>query len=157
MSGSLQDHDGLAFLSWADFDAAVAELVKRLTPLPEGVGAVYGEARGGLPLAVALSHRLGLPMHVGKRPEAILWVDDIFDSGRTCNRTCDLIRRTGLRAIPVVWLRRAGVEAPEGLIHAAVAPPGVWVVFPWEDPAAAEADRKDSLHRWEGEGGTCLS
>ena len=47
-------------LSWADFDRALDSAVARLAS--SSLSGVYGVPRGGLVLAVCLSHRLGIPL-----------------------------------------------------------------------------------------------
>lgn len=70
-------------LSWDDFLGAVDVLAGRLRPLCESAGwAIFGEPRGGLPLAVALSHALKLPL-VDQITPKVIWVDDTVMSGET--------------------------------------------------------------------------
>lgn len=114
-------------LSWDDFEEAVGVLAAGL----KGVNAraVYGEPRGGLLLAVALSHRLGLPLCLEAQPNAI-WVDDIVDSGRT--------RATATGAAFVAWFSR---KPRSDTLVARVCTGNEWVVFPWEVEGAAAQDQ----------------
>ena len=57
-------------LSWADFDRALDSAVARLAS--SSLSGVYGVPRGGLVLAVCLSHRLGIPLL--EKPQAVTWV-----------------------------------------------------------------------------------
>ena len=64
-------------LSWEELDEAVFKLASTF----EGVAlnGVYGFPRGGLPLAVALSHQLSIPLL--KEPEEdCLFVDDVYET-----------------------------------------------------------------------------
>ncbi|MEY2749954.1 MAG: hypothetical protein RLZZ168_1970 [Cyanobacteriota bacterium] len=54
-------------LSWQEFDRAVEQLAAHARQLPEPCG-IHGVPRGGLVLAVALSHRLELPLLEQPRP-----------------------------------------------------------------------------------------
>ena len=64
-------------LSWADFDRALDSAVARLASC--SLSGVYGVPRGGLVLAVCLSHRLGIPLL--EQPQAgCLVVDDIYET-----------------------------------------------------------------------------
>jgi hypoxanthine phosphoribosyltransferase len=115
-------------LSWTDFDAAAGALALAVEP---GASGVYGEPRGGLPLAVALSHRLGLPLLAHMSPEMI-WVDDIVDSGQTLLAR----RRLFPHAQFLTWVTRKW--RPD--VEAAQVIPAGWIVFPWEDAQKAAQD-----------------
>lgn len=119
-------------LSWADFDAAVAYIVAKQPP--DALTGIYGVPRGGLPLAVALSHRLGLPL-VDRITPSVLLVDDIRDSGRTI----ETFRTAG--ATGPIWAWVAREDVPTGYNAALTGVGTDWVVFPWEDPARAVEDR----------------
>jgi hypoxanthine phosphoribosyltransferase len=122
---------GRLLLTWADFDRAVATLAVKI---PASVKALYGIPRGGLPLAVALSHATGLPLAFGPFTPGAALVDEIADSGRTLDR---------LRAVhgdlpALVWTRRAGCRTT--VVAALEVPADSWIVFPWERPENAAAD-----------------
>lgn len=117
-------------LNWRDFDDAVAALTEEYQDKP--LTGIYGVPRGGLPLAVALSHRLQLPLRNAITPSTLV-VDDIWDSGRTLRV---LAERHGEAMGPVcVWLTRE--EDPVGYFAHAMNIGEYWVVFPWEDPQQA--------------------
>lgn len=116
-------------LTWGEFDAAVATIAE----LAEGRGvtSVCGLPRGGLPLAVALSHRLGVPM-TGPCFGCLL-VDDVYETGRTLEPYQGLARVTAVwisKLEPTWWQAAEVVTSPE------------WLVFPWEDPAAAQSEEE---------------
>ena len=115
-----------AFLRWAEFDAAVARIAALAPP---GLSGIYGEARGGLPLAVALSHALEIPLvkHAG---HDVMWVDDIVDSGYTMQNKQDIFGHFA------AWV----VRKPDPKVIHAIVLERAWVVFPWEqiDAAAKE-------------------
>ena len=67
-------------LGWNDVELAVETLVASVTA--QTFVGVYGVPRGGLVLAVVLSHRLGLPLLL--EPTAgCLVVDDVYETGQT--------------------------------------------------------------------------
>ena len=121
--------------TWAEFDRAIRIL--RFTAGVDwaNVAAVFGEPRGGMPLAVALSHHRAVPLvnHSGGR---VLWVDDIYDSGSTYRA-----RGKPFYGHHAVWLRREGVDCPIPFVE--TVPTGAWAVFPWEDPVRAEKDMRE--------------
>ncbi|CAB4133806.1 Phosphoribosyltransferase domain [uncultured Caudovirales phage] len=116
-------------LTWQDFDRAVNHLVTKIDT--SKIKAIYGEPRGGLPLAVALSHRLDLPL-VKISGDFVLWVDDIVDSRRTLDRSLPYFGQF------VSWVSRK----PETDCQSAVVIPDAWIVFPWEDIQKAIKDKE---------------
>ena len=72
--------------TWHDFDDAMRMLSLTIQSSGKIFNDIYGVPRGGLVVAVALSHLLDLPMitDVGLVSSSTLVVDDISDSGTTC-------------------------------------------------------------------------
>lgn len=128
------------FLSWDDFERAVerlAHLIRREGPLEEAV--IYGQPRGGLPLAVALSHRLQVPLITALAPvccRRFIWVDDIVDSGETYAAARKQLENFGIvNVTPFVWIIKTkyAEQSVVGEVCAAdVVVRAHWVVFPWE-------------------------
>ena len=116
--------------SWQNFDDAIEVLFNRI--IAEGhihhLKRIYGVPRGGLVLAVKLSHRLDL--HLATLEEVVAYghtlvVDDISDSGNTmkhigkmavCTATIHIV--PGTIFVPDIWVEEK-VK-------------GDWVVYPWE-------------------------
>jgi hypoxanthine phosphoribosyltransferase len=120
-------------LSWTDFDHAVEKIAADWSA--SDLSGVHGIARGGLPLAVAVSHRLGLPLVDAPAPD-VLTLDDIHDTGLTLRNLRAACPDLG----PVcVWVTREADPAGYDAVLTDVGPD--WVVFPWECEAKAEADR----------------
>lgn len=110
--------------SWSDFDAAVETITARVRPwVEEGiVRSIWGIPRGGLVLAVTLSHRLNLPFLRSKA--ALLLVDDIADTGKTLQRYTPPGTRT------VTWFyHHQSVFTPDVWVSTKT---DKWIVFPWE-------------------------
>lgn len=123
-------------LTWNEFDRVVGTIAEACRD--RDLSGVYGVPRGGLPLAVAVSHRLDLPLSPLPTDPRILVLDDIHDSGRTLSR---LRYRFGPGLGPVwVWATR---EAHPSTYHAVLTDIGpAWVLFPWECASRAEQDRQ---------------
>lgn len=113
-------------LDWEDFDEAIIEMARLV---PDHIKGIYGVPRGGLPIAVALSHRLRLPL-LNRTGSDVLWVDDIVDGGRTRER--DLPFYGAFAA----WVVREHDES----INYALIVEDAWVIFPWEDAVYAMID-----------------
>lgn len=118
-------------LTWHDFDAAVEAIVERCHK--QTFCGVHGIPRGGLVLAVTLSHRLDLPLLSNAAPGCLL-VDDVYETGLTLEPYRELEACTA-----VVWLSKVepqwwqAVEQTES---------DEWIVFPWENAAAAARDEQ---------------
>lgn len=109
--------------TWRQFDKDVKELVRRLTRMQKKFDGVWGPPRGGLPLAVILSHELDIPFLLRPTSARTLIADDIADSGKTLkkfygkNTIVTIFYHQKSVTIPDVWIRRKGKT---------------WIVFPWE-------------------------
>jgi hypoxanthine phosphoribosyltransferase len=111
-------------LTWKDFDRAVEVLAAGLEQ--SGAELIYAFPRGGYPLAVALSHRLEIPMAYAWKcaPEKVILVDDIVETGRT------LRPYLGKPYHIVTWVAKGWTG--NGVNYLLRAHPNQWVVFPWE-------------------------
>ncbi len=114
-------------LSWQAFDRAVEQIARDAS----GVQGVYGIPRGGLVLAVALSHRLGLPLLAEAEPGCLV-VDDVYETGLTLAPYRQL-----QNSRVVVWISKA---EPQWWHAVEVTRSSEWLVFPWESTAAAVDD-----------------
>ena len=117
------------FYNWEDIEGRVNDLCQRLKH--ESFEAVYGVPRGGLIIAVLVSHILGIPLITSLRDmygKKFLVVDDIADTGRTleklkklevCNgatfATLDYHKQSSV--VPDCWISEKGDR---------------WIVYPWE-------------------------
>ena len=122
-------------LSWQEFDRAVEQLATHARQL-SGLCGIHGVPRGGMVLAVALSHRLALPLLERPQP-ACLVVDDVYETGRTLTPHRDLER-----ARHVVWVSKA---EPQWWQAVEITDSSEWIVFPWENAAVASVD--EALYR----------
>lgn len=118
-------------LSWQDFDRAVERIARRYSE--RRFSGIHGIPRGGLVLAVALSHRLQLPLLQDPQPGCLV-VDDVFETGRTLAP-----HRQLAGAELVVWISKA---EPEWWQAVEVTDSAAWIVFPWEQAARAADDEQ---------------
>lgn len=125
----------MKILSWADFDDARFHLASVCRDLSPDAPGIYGIPRGGLCLAVALSHALSLPLLSNPEPGCII-VDDIYETGTTLNPFLD----QGIYRV-ITWLRRSSSDHPH-LLSARSIDSDDWIVFPWEDAKQAARDAR---------------
>ena len=118
-------------LSWHEFDQAVAAIVERCHG--QTFSGIHGIPRGGLVLAVSLSHRLELPLLSAPQPGCLL-VDDVYETGLTLAPYRELAGCTTM-----VWVSKA---QPQWWQAVEVTGSQEWIVFPWENAAAAAADEQ---------------
>ena len=122
-------------LSWKEFDECIFSISNQCKGKKfEGV---YGLPRGGLCLAVALSHSLGLPLLNEPRNNSLI-IDDIYDTGYTLEKIKDLKGSEThvwvTKTEPKWWNAYKYIEGKE------------WIVFPWENINNANND-KNSYHK----------
>lgn len=119
-------------ISWNRFDNAVkkaASLYKDKT-----LSGVYGIPRGGLCLAVALSHYLKIELL--KTPyENCLIVDDIYDSGKTLEKY-----KNYKNASYFVLISK---KEPTWFDCFLKIKTEDWIIFPWEVPSYAKTDQEE--------------
>ena len=126
------------YYSWEDVDKYVNELSEKIKESDEEFVGVYGVPRGGVILAVILSHRLDIPyitsLDVGRGGNGLLIVDDIADTGHTIERLKRVYDSATFATIdfniedsvvePTHWINYKGTDD--------------WIVYPWENTDSEE-------------------
>jgi len=115
------------YFTWEEFDKAVNIIADRIKDNKYNPKMIYGIPRGGLALALSLSHKMNVPIinGLGFRSRRILVVDDVSDSGNTLMNyardclTATIHLRQGSKFIPDIWV----YERPDNS----------WIVYPWEN------------------------
>ena len=127
------------YVSYTEYEEMIDKLsvwVKHQSGQWDNIGAVYGLPRGGLPIAVELSHRLNLPLLMNYYDrkvvtnKKILVVDDIADTGHTLkdfenphNIICTLHYHEDSLVLPDYYVELKGDD---------------WIVYPWEEKDSEE-------------------
>ena len=116
-------------LSWQEFDECIFSISNKCKE--KSFEGVYGFPRGGLCLAVALSHSLGLRLINEPRNNSLI-IDDIYDTGYTLEKTRHLKgSETHVwisKKEPTWWNAYKYIEGKE------------WIIFPWENINNAKYD-----------------
>ncbi len=115
------DEDCIAIAIWAKY---------------KNFGNIYGIPRGGLVMAVKLSHFLGIPVVLsrGDISEKTLVVDDIVDEGKTLSRFLDLLNCRVVTASLYLGLNPS--IKPGLFLHKKTN----WIIFPWETKTSSRYD-----------------
>lgn len=121
--------DNKVYLSWEDFDNMIKFYFnKEYNPALkyQEFSGVYGIPRGGLVIATAVSHKLGIPLLAAPAKNCLV-VDDIDDTGKT------LEHYLTLKSVTVfTWVAKYTLKRDiEHLYHTSFQE-DYWVVFPWE-------------------------
>lgn len=108
-------------VKWSDVDKYVDDLTFQI---PDNATGVYGIPRGGLVLAVIISHRCNLPL-LQAPCEGCVVVDDIADTGKTLEHYKEkgyyittMFYHKQSKIVPDFWKHEKQKE---------------WIIFPWEN------------------------
>ena len=124
------------FFSWSDFDKSVEYIADKCKNLE--FSGVYGVPRGGLCLAVALSHKLKINL-ISEPIKNSLIVDDVYETGYTLN-TFKNIEGAKFFVLfskinPTWWNTVLKSKKNE------------WIVFPWENTLYSQNDRDEYIKK----------
>ena len=111
---------------YKDIDV-LATLIKGAPKSYESYDSIFAIARGGVPVALLLSQKLGLPVVDELKPNSLV-VDDLIDSGKTLEQ---------FTANDKAVLYRKP-HSP-GTLHYVVGEIDGWVQFPWEKEGREDA------------------
>lgn len=124
----------MRYITWEEFDEAVSQMPKPICD------SFYPIPRGGLVLAVALSHKWGKPI-VDRPTKLSIIVDDIADSGKTLNEV-------RLRyPYPAYVLVKRNTCKLNAITYAIGMDDEDWIVFPWENKEKAQEDYEHYIAR----------
>ena len=110
------------YFSWSEFDKSVDYIANQFKL--RKLSGVYGVPRGGLCLAVALSHKLNIKL-IEKPLKNSLIVDDVFETGFTLSKFKNIEGANFFVLVskkkPIWWNTVTLSYKKE------------WIVFPWEN------------------------
>lgn len=119
-------------VSWNEFEIQISSLITQLEGKKIEFDSVHGVPRGGVAIAVALSHYFKVPI-VNDVRKGTLIVDDIADSGKTLARFPDNKKA-------VLFFKDHCKTPVDIFVDKATA----WIEFPWE---AGEMPAEDAVVR----------
>lgn len=113
------------YVTWEDVTNYVDQVASNIKFKPSGV---YGIPRGGLILAVLLSHKLDIPLLMAPAKDCIV-IDDIADSGRTLLHYTENDTQFNRYFITTMYYHERSQVKPDFYLNLKN---DKWIVFPWE-------------------------
>ena len=126
----------ISYFTWKDFDKSVKHIARKCNPLE--ISGVYGIPRGGLCLAVALSHKLKINL-ISEPIKNSLIVDDVYETGITLNTFKDIegaMFFVLFSKIKPKWWNTVHISKEKE-----------WIIFPWENASNVHSDRNDYIKK----------
>ena len=124
------------YFTWRDFDKSVVQIANKCMSIE--FSGIYGIPRGGLCLAVALSHKLKINLISEPRKNSLI-VDDVYETGITLNNYRDIegaMFFVLFSKIKPTWWNTLFISTKNE-----------WIVFPWENPLNIEDDRNEYIKK----------
>ena len=126
----------ISYFTWSEFDKSVEQIANKCR-FKEFSG-IYGVPRGGLCLAVALSHKLKIEL-ISEPIKNSLIVDDVYETGITL-KTFKNIEGAMFFVLfskikPTWW----------NTVH--ISKKSQWIVFPWENTLNSKSDRDEYIKK----------
>ena len=124
------------YFTWSEFDKAVIYIANKCKFLE--CSGVYGVPRGGLCLAVALSHKLKINL-ISEPKNNSLIVDDVYETGITLNNFKNI---EGAKFFVLFSKKK-----PTWWNSVNISEESDWIVFPWENNLNLQSDRNDYIKK----------
>ena len=124
------------YFSWSEFDKSVEYIANKCKFLK--ISGIYGIPRGGLCLAVALSHKLKINL-ISQPIKNSLIVDDIYETGITL--------KTFKNIEGAMFFVLFSKVRPTWWNSVNISEKSEWIVFPWENPLNLQSDRNDYIKK----------
>ncbi len=121
-------------VSWNEIESMVMILSKKISKLSRTFSSITTLSRGGLVPSRLLADHLGIEtILVDKRKitSNSLFVDDIFDSGKTFDKISSKVDAPKKLVFVTLFARR-GKKYPKNLVYAKKTNNDAYVIFPWD-------------------------
>ena len=129
-------------MTWAEIEGLAELIYQQIMKSGNKYKGIYAIPRGGLILAVLLSHKLNIPMitDFSKSNAGILFADDILDTGKTASAFLKERLDSGRQAdIAVLVLNDKCLIKPA--YYGAKNRQNIWIQFPWEVNTSDEVSK----------------
>ena len=122
----------ISYFTWEEFDKSVEQIANKCKFLE--FSGIYGIPRGGLCLAVALSHKLKINL-ISEPIKNSLIVDDVYETGITLNSFKNIEG--------VMFFVIFSKKKPTWWNSVHISEKSEWIVFPWENTLNCQSDQND--------------
>ena len=122
----------IRYFTWGEFDKSVEQIANRCKFLE--FSGIYGIPRGGLCLAVALSHKLKINL-ISEPIKNSLIVDDVYETGVTLNAFKNIEG--------AMFFVLFSKNKPTWWNSVHISEKSEWIVFPWENTFNTQSDCND--------------
>ena len=122
------------YFTWSEFDKSVEHIASKCKFLE--FSGIYGVPRGGLCLAVALSHKLKINL-ISKPIKNSLIVDDVYETGITLKNFKNIEG--------AMFFVLFSKMQPTWWNSVFISKKSDWIVFPWENSLNLQNDRNDYI------------
>ena len=122
--------------TWNEFDKSVEQIANKC--ISKEFSGIYGVPRGGLCLAVALSHKLKIEL-ISEPKKNSLIVDDVYETGITLSTFKDIEGATFFvlfSKIEPIWWNTVFISKKSQ-----------WIIFPGEDTSNSKCDREEYIKK----------
>ena len=126
----------ITYFTWSEFDKSVEYIANECKFLE--FSGIYGVPRGGLCLAVALSHKLKIDLITEPIKNSLI-VDDVYETGITLNTFKNI---EGAKFF-VLFSKKD----PTWWNSVYISKKSDWIVFPWENNLNIQGDRNDYIQK----------
>ena len=124
------------YFSWSEFDKSVEYIANKCKFLE--ISGIYGFPRGGLCLAVAISHKLKINL-ISQPIKNSLIVDDIYETGITL--------KTFKNIEGAMFFVLFSKVSPTWWNSVHISEKTEWIGFPWENASNFKSDRNDYIKK----------
>ena len=124
------------YFTWSEFDKSVEYIANECKFFK--FSGIYGVPRGGLCLAVALSHKLKINL-ISEPKKNSLILDDVYETGITLNTFKDIdgaMFFVLFSKIKPTWWNTVFISEKSE-----------WIVFPWENTSNLQSDRNNYIKK----------
>lgn len=121
-------------VSWSEIESLVKIVAEKISKIPRNFTSISTITRGGLVPARLLSDQLGIDIILvdkKKIPLDSIFVDDIFDSGKTFKKILNRIDSPSDLVFVTLFARR-GKKYPKQLLFGKKTNSSSYIVYPWE-------------------------
>ena len=124
----------ISYFTWSEFDKSVEHIANKCRF--KKFSGIYGVPRGGLCLAVALSHKLKIKL-ISEPIKNSLIVDDVYETGLTLSTFKDIegaMFFVLFSKIKPTWWNTLFISKKSE-----------WIVFPWENTLNSKSARAEYI------------